>query len=756
MKRTEVIIALMLLASIILPMTVYADADTEMGVSPELSESGNYRYTIGDTFDITIYLNPGGETVTAWVLDHFLFNTSQINVTDTTIEGFWDTGFHSEGSWNNMTGEVIDSQSFDMSGTTENKSAVNISTIATGVGECYLIINQSQVEDGSGPVIYHTVNSTIWVHPQSPTGLSADSESTSNINITWTASSYSGVDRYVLYGSIEDYPTVHEPLEELLNTSTLSTSHYNHTGLGSGETWYYTLYGYNTTENMYSILYQQSTETTSTPNASPVLSSPLPSNTTDPMLSYRTTQTVSITINDAEGDTITGYINCSGDSQAISGGNGTYSNSLSGLSAGTYTWWVNISDGSNTVSEWFQFRINTKPSGGGGGGGYDPSPSNGAPSVSISSPLSVNVTDDDGDDVTVKFYWQDGTQIGSDQTIIGGGPEIVSVSPTLSHDTEYFWYVTASDDLDMTTSDTWSFNTSSLGININAEWSATPSNNTIYKWVNITNTGSENLTNVDIWDRPSTYLSLDSYNHAGDYSANGHHQWTIPYLNYTGENTYYNITMWFSFDDRVSWNNNQCFHNLVNVSHLGQTDSVNLTGLCYSFTATKTANVTFVNETQTEVGWTIEIENTGDFTLNNVYINETYDDCVNYSSSTITPENPGTDTIFLISSIAPSATSELTVNISVTSGCPENGTRIYNNATVNTTEMTEEISLSEYVPYGGYTERIRVDYNIQINDMNQLGFTMQAILGILLIVGAILLIIGMMYRSGYLGGGEGQ
>jgi len=728
---------------------------------------GTDRYlniTVGDTFNFSEYVDQDGDDVQgAKVTVNF---TTYMNVTSVE-EGpnnLWGSTFLTLGTITNDTGDGTGSVNYTQNGvdcqTTDGEIA-RINAIGDTVGTATINWTYVELEDCDTNVLtVYQYNSTVYIHPDYITGTSATAVNETDINITWTFQPYEGADRFVIFGNSTSSPTGRETGDEIYNATSPSNVagdyYYVEDGLAPGTTRYYTVWTYNESANLYSLLNsQQDSATTDTPNAAPVLSSPSPSDSTK--FAYKTTQTVQININDAEGDSITGYINCSGDNQAISGGNGTYSNSLSGLSSGTYTWYVNVTDGNSWTRDSYTFIINDKPSGGGGGGGWNPDPPNAAPSVSVSSALSVDVYDADGDFVTVKFYWGDDTLIGSDTEPDGDGTCSVNPAGDLSYNTEYSWYVVANDTLDTTTSDTWTFNTSSLGIDIQAEWTAVPSNNTIHKWFNVTNTGTQNLTNVQIWDRPSDGLEdfPFSYNHSGDFSANGHYQWDIEYLNISGyENNWYNISIWFNLSGTID--NDLSLWNLVNVSHLGQTDSVNLSGLSYSFTATKTSNVTYVNETQTEVGWTIEIQNTGDFTLNNVYINETYDDCVNYSSSTITPENPGTDTVFLISSIAPSATSELTVNISVTSGCPTNGTRIYNNATVNTTEMTEEISLSEYVPYGGYTERIRVDYNIQINDMNQLGFTMQAILGILLIVGAILLIIGMMYRSGYLGGGEGQ
>jgi hypothetical protein len=111
MEIKKVIIVLMgsmfLLTSFI-PLVVQADANTEFGVYPGATD----HYTIGDIFEIVVYLNPGGETVTTWVLEQFLFNTSVVNATLVTIEGFWDTASHHTGTIDNDTGKITDPQSF--------------------------------------------------------------------------------------------------------------------------------------------------------------------------------------------------------------------------------------------------------------------------------------------------------------------------------------------------------------------------------------------------------------------------------------------------------------------------------------------------------------------------------------------------------------------------------------------------------------------------------------------------------------------
>jgi len=78
---------------------------------------------------------------------------------------------------------------------------------------------------------------------------------------------------------------------------------------------------------------------------------------------------------------------------------------------------------------------------------------------------------------------------------------------------------------------------------------------------------------------------------------------------------------------------------------------------------------------------------------------------------------------------------------------------VYNQLTANDTGVIHfEISAwSDHdIKIREGSQAIRVTYNIGMTDMRGVGNTISAILGILIIVGAIMLIVGMLYAKGYI------
>jgi C1A family cysteine protease/PKD repeat protein len=88
----------------------------------------------------------------------------------------------------------------------------------------------------------------------------------------------------------------------------------------------------------------------------------------------------------------------------------------------------------------------------------NPVPANGAANVELSPTLSVDVTDADGDTMTVSFYEQSGGLIGTD-TVAVSGTATTTWSDANQYSTTYYWYTVADDSKDQTTSPTWSFTT---------------------------------------------------------------------------------------------------------------------------------------------------------------------------------------------------------------------------------------------------------------------------------------------------------
>jgi len=92
-----------------------------------------------------------------------------------------------------------------------------------------------------------------------------------------------------------------------------------------------------------------------------------------------------------------------------------------------------------------------------------PSPYNGATSVSTTPTLQITVTDADTDTMSVRFYEQGGSQIGSTQTNIPSGNAASVVWSGRSQSTTYYWYVIINDTYNEATSTVWHFTTYTSG-----------------------------------------------------------------------------------------------------------------------------------------------------------------------------------------------------------------------------------------------------------------------------------------------------
>ena len=169
------------------------------------------------------------------------------------------------------------------------------------------------------------------------------------------------------------------------------------------------------------------------------------------------------------------------------------------------------------------------------------------------------------------------------------------------------------------------------------------------------------------------------------------------------------------------------------------------------------ANRTWVNQSDTFLNFTINITNSGDFTLHGLYINETatglgYQDGVYFNDSNVTGNV--TNTSFYIDSIAPGVTTSFWIRVNLSHPELVNGSSIYNNVTVKSNLTTETTTRMDAVSYGGFTSLIRIAYNTHLTDVSGIGNSVLTILGILLIIGAIFMIIMVVNKGGLLGGGE--
>jgi len=135
---------------------------------------------------------------------------------------------------------------------------------------------------------------------------------------------------------------------------------YAHSGLDPDTTYYYQAWSYNGTDNTYSTTNSTASDTTDA-NTPPALAGETPSNTSSVVV---TTTSVNVTITDDNGDDFNWTIEVStGDSDGANGAsNGSKSCSLSALTYDTtYTWWVNVTDGFDSITAVYSFDTEANP-----------------------------------------------------------------------------------------------------------------------------------------------------------------------------------------------------------------------------------------------------------------------------------------------------------------------------------------------------------------------------------------------------------
>jgi len=98
------------------------------------------------------------------------------------------------------------------------------------------------------------------------------------------------------------------------------------------------------------------------------------------------------------------------------------------------------------------------------------SPTDGATNVSVDPTLSINVSDDDGDDIDVAFIDEaDGSQVGTTQTVTGGSGTASVEWSGRDFDQTYSWSVEANDGSATKNSSTFSFTTKGYPLTIDGE-----------------------------------------------------------------------------------------------------------------------------------------------------------------------------------------------------------------------------------------------------------------------------------------------
>ena len=562
MKIRNMLLMLMLIFACMMPMIQIVSANPGNSIWATPSETA---VTWGDTFYVTIAANVD-EPISGWMIEYLNFSTAQFNTTNVAIGYFFaDNGTSATGTGtiDNPTG-VIGGSMVDYTYETAaggcyqnnvNKTLVYLTLLADGVGTGMI---SYETPDDTGEILLYSGAGkassdhycNVTVHPYSTWSSTATTFNQTQINLAWNSHYPNrGVDKIVVFANTTSSPTDRNPGDEIYNST---GSSYQHTDLTPSTTYYYSYWTYNNTANLYSLLFQQASDTTYGPNSPPAITNPIPADKTDDV--SKTLASWSCTINDPEGNNFNYSIKCSngnwqsqngitngtktlvlgnglswstkyyvwvnatdgndnsgqwtnntywfwvhnnsaptmtnpspannsinqdlsltwsctandpdGDlfdwsvecsngqiTSAIGASNGTIGSLLSGLVySTTYTIWVNATDpsGSNTYTRnWFDFttKADSPPGGGGPGGGddYVETPTNNAPDIAVTiGDLKVTVSDPDGDNMDVSFYWANDTLIGTDTGVTSGSVAEMAI-PTLNWYTLYQWYVNVTD-----------------------------------------------------------------------------------------------------------------------------------------------------------------------------------------------------------------------------------------------------------------------------------------------------------------------
>jgi len=762
---TLAVILLISLLTIIVTPAISDDFDPQAGTGIVSWSPSSTDVEVGDDFNVTLYINTGGDSTRGMTIRILLFNDTQLGLANITPKSaIWNTTYFGDwasapqqdgGKLHNDVGNITYIQGGDAMGAgwTGNNSVLLINMTALEVGVLNLIIpTTAPWNPGQAGIEVTDMDSTSWyntsinIHPQQILGMSADMYNYTTINITGMIHG-SGSDNVTLCGKVGSYPT--GPEDSVLYNGTNTT--YNHTSLLPCTTYYYRAWGWNNTEKMHSVDYVSDYATTqcytnfSFAGIVPVNSS-VQSNCTYDI-------PINLTVINSRGRSFSYWINAS-NGQSTSGtgqaANTSIGRTLTSLSHRTnYQWNVTVSDPISGDSYIQTYNFTTGSGGGAAPVADTPIPENGNTSMPISLTfMAVHVTDAESDPIKTWFFWSNGTLIGTDASTASGGTASITPATTLNSNTTYSWYVITNDSCQNTTSSTWTFTTDIVNTSITKEWHVVDSTNQIICYINVSNIGEVNLTNVnvtDTWDANLVYGGADPINDSGVSNS-----WTIPWLNLSGyENHWYNITLYLNLSGPVA--NGTTFSDTVTATANYTVNASSPTVLTMCYYAYKEPMADTIDWNTTSLNWSINITNCGDFYLHWIQVNETYSPNLTYHSSNITPGYNGTlhNTTFNITQIVPGSSFHLWIlmNTSVIAGKNLiNGSKIWNNITIDTNQTTPALTSSPYIYSGATTTHVRITYHTQFTDIISITNSVFIIIGVVLMIALLLGAVFLFYR----------
>jgi len=451
------LVIFLLLSFMMIPVNADLDpaSPNYMGFDPSTQ-----HVTIGDSVDIDFYGDIYQE-ITTYGIDNLTYLPAGVidYISTTSGDLFGGTTLYGEPE---SDGEIHNDAGwckFFLWGHTggannTNATAFDTSWDAAGVGMATLTITDGGTAYGGIDPGTTKYPGYVYVHPEGVSGFATIATGPTNIDLSWTKGN--AADKTLIrWRDDGTNPTSVTDGTLLYNDTGVATSH---PGLTGGDHIYYSAWGWNETEGFYSIDYETADAFTNSP---PEFGTPSPTNGSG---NQELSLTWSIPITDAEGDPFDWEIECSNGQTAsdTDASNGTKQLALSGLAYSiTYTVWVNATDdgSSQTTSEWFTFdtKANTPPA----------APSNPVPADTATNVdpeigyLRCVVSDANGEDLDVSFYWENHTLIGTDLGVTSGQYASVAISDLLEN-TGYDWYVNVTDGFDTTHGPTWNFTTGTI------------------------------------------------------------------------------------------------------------------------------------------------------------------------------------------------------------------------------------------------------------------------------------------------------
>ena len=748
MKFRSTIVSVLLLSSMVLAFftPIGLAYDTQAGESVFGLIPSSYDVEVGDTFYLNVFVDGNAsQPAYGWKIENLTFNYERVGMCNATEMNILSYGYWTQspniGTINNNSGYIWNSWATETptKSTSDNVTGARINFTAISCGTVYFNMTgaSTKMYDSLGSawpgVLWH--NTTVNIHPADPASLVATRYNYTGINLTFTPGA--GGSNTTVCGKTGSYPT--DPTDGVIYNG--SGNFYNWSGRTPCTKYWFRAWTWNETEQLHSVTYQQDYATTQC-HTNFTFSGEIPvdaSTTADGTYSIP----VNVTVTNSAGNTFSVWINTTnGDSKHYGPGltNGSSGFTMTGLAHNTlYYWNVTAYDAFGDVA----YDNYTFTTGTGGGSApsppVTPNPANHAPSIPINIGLfSVVVSDPDGDAINTTFKWINGTVIGYDDTTASGGTASITPTLNLDYDTTYRWYAIASDGILTKQSATWDFTTDEISVAMTKEWTAYE-NNSVKVWLNITNNGQTNLTSVIITETYDTNLEFVSSNPTNDSGLDN--RWTIPYLNMTGHpGHWYNITLWLNLTGALT--NGDTIGNSVKSSVLGvDNTTVVATGdkLTVGLTVTKEANETYWDANNTYTYW-INVTNTGDFTLYNVWINETYDaDCTYVSNSSVPVANTNvSNNSWMWTNLTPGGTIKVTVVVNATGS---NSSLVSNVVDVETRGgVTAQATLNNYI--GVATTRLKITYTTPLGALLSGSYT--ALL-LIIVLGIVLAAVALMY-----------